>query len=342
MNRRTLIAGAAAVAAFAALERPGAARVLPSARTRLLRPGSLTKLRCAVLYGAQWPQWAYPWSQWNWGGFWQPAINAAASVGANCIKFNIGGVSPDGNFSYPSDAVLKAELNQVCGYAASLGLGVYLQIAYQPGQQFLPDGSGVAAGTTAAAKICGWADSIQNILAIDACNEWDINQPSTWGVSGAGLTRAISDLTTYMTAIRAVTGKPLTISATVTGSLAPLVGLVDFFDQHYYYYNNASGVLQHTFQSELAAIRAVAGYPGNFILGETGTSSTFGAGYQQAWMSSVPSLTAASDCFGGCLWTLADTYGSGLEAGNWGMFNQNYTTARSWIAGPFGQWPAHL
>lgn len=330
------------MAAYSSLKKSHAASVLPSARTRLLRPGSLTKLRCAVLYGAQWPQWAYPWGQWNWAGFWQPAIDTAKSVSANCIKFNCGGISPDGPFNYPSDAILKAELNQVCDYAASLGMAVYLQIAYQPGQQFLTDGSGIAAGTAAAVKICGWANNIQNILAIDACNEWDINQPSTWGTSGAGLSQAISDLTSYMTAIRAVTNKPLTLSSVFTNDLAPIAGLVDYFDQHYYYYNNASGPLQNIFQSELGAIRAVPGYPGNFILGETGTPSTFGQGYQQAWMAGVPTLTSASDCFGGCLWTLADTYGSGLQAGDWGMFNQNYTVKREWIAQPFEQWPAHL
>ena len=296
------------------------------------------------------PNWAYAWNTFDWFGFWTTSINAAKSVGANCIKFNCGGISPDGGTNYPPDAVLRAELMQVCNYAASLGMAVYLQIAYQPQQQFLSDGSGVTAGVAASVKICGWADFIQNIVAIDLCNEWDINQPSTWATSGSGLTQALADLNTLATACAAVTSKPLTISVANLSNQTALwasaaASKLTFLDQHYYYYNNAAGALQYTFQSPLAAIRAVPNYPGHFILGETGmvnNGTTLNNPQQTAWMSAVPSLTAAVDCFGGCFWTLGDTFGSGLTAGNWGMFNQNFTVNRAWISGPFSQWPGHL
>jgi hypothetical protein len=308
---------------------------------RLLRKGDPIKLRGVTIYGPNWAYWGEFWQDFNWSGFIQPAISTAKSIGANCIRFACGGVSPDGPFNYPADAILQAELEQVCSYAASLGMVVYLQLGYAPAQQFLSNGSGVAAGTTAAAKIAGWADAIPNIVAIDTLNEWDSDQPSTWGTSGSGLTQAIGDLTTYMTAIRAATKKPLTISAAQLANLSAVASLVDFHDVHYYYYNN-SGESPTLNQAYLASMLDASWYKGAFVIGETGIPLSQGADFQAAWMKAVPLLSGNAECFGAIFWTLADTFNWPNFEDKWGIYNQNLSTVRTQLSVPFSTWPTEL
>jgi hypothetical protein len=227
----------------------------------------------------------------------------------------------------------------------------------------------VAAGVAASAKIAGWASSIENIVAIDLINEWDINQCSTWGLSGAPLAQAQSDLSSLVLACRATCPtKPFTIStsAPAYGRLSPVYALpngaaLDFLDVHYYFYSNNGppGIQQLTFQPALvetqltALAEFVPGYPGIFILGETGMPDApqhvaNGQGFQRQWAAKVPTLTNATNCLGACWWPLTDTVGtyqSGANTGNWGMFPQNIGDApspRTQITVPFGQWPGRL
>ena len=345
ISRRSLLAGVG----VAGLIKPASPAILPSvSKPRLLKLGSGIKIRGAILYQPSWfLQWAPFWYNFDWNNLIKPMIDAAAFISANCIKFNLDGVSPDGGYNYPADTILRAELNQVCEYAASLGMATYLQLGYSPVHSFAVDRSNLSAGSAAAAKIAGWADKIPSIVGIDCMNEWGT------GITGApwngNTTQAVADMTFYMNAIRAMTTKPLTISS---GYDNLIYQLIDFHDFHYY---NTSGF--GTFDPTVAnPLRSASYYKGAFIMGETGmplgTVGNFPAAAENSntaidqfnWMSAVPKVTNLPDCLGGCQWALIDSFPP--TPGFWGTFPnpiaQNVTNPRPQMALPFRQWPGKL
>lgn len=323
--------------------------------TRPVR-GNATRFRGGVILQAkeQWPFWGGFWSEWNWDGFIKPQIDGAKAVGFNSIQINGDGIN-DNTGNYPNDTVFRQRVEQVCAYARSIGLAVFWQLGFRPAVSFGPDGQNLAAGIASSAKVAGWVNSIDNVIALDVMNEWDLSPVSTWG-GGTPNAQALSDIRQYINAIRAVFKKPLTCSVATLNLpwAAPIAPYVDFHDFHNYDWQYKGDTYQAT-QADLGPMKSQAWWRDAFVLGETGMpldgvapgGKTFTSTDRRNWFTSVNTQLQDADSLGGLQWGVYPTTGTptgaglGLRVGKWGSITDTFAVLPE-VSEPVAAWPAQL
>lgn len=306
--------------------------------------GSTVKLKGAVILQGtgQWPYWAQFWATWDWPTI-QRTIDNLATLGVNCLQVTATGLD-DGGTTHPSDSVMQARIAQLAGYAASKHMVLNPQLGYQPAHTFA---AGATVASAAAARMAALFAAQPNVAFIDAMNEVNFFPASGWGGPN---TQAISDLTTFYRAIKAVVGSiPVTLSVGCTslsdfsGSWTQaMAGIADFHNLHTYHYQSGATTVQ---ASDFAALRAASWYQGRFVVGETGVPSTSGTTLQTNWLTGNGTVAQASDCLGSIVWGATDTTaaaGRSENVSNFGIMDSTGTTFRTALSSPLQGWPGTL
>jgi hypothetical protein len=283
-------------------------------------------------------KWADLWNTWNWESWIRPQIDLAVTYGANCIKITASGINPEDGFSYPADAVLKARIEQVCGYAQARGMVVYWNLLAHPFYGFGAGGTSLTANLPQIQKVTSWLREIPNVVAIDVCNEINNSPPPSWG--GNNYAQMQTDLAALFAGVRAVTSLPLTCSvlcqavSDITGPyMSTVAPLVDFHDFHPYYTGATPAV------SDVTALRAAPWYKGRYLIGEIGTSLAQTASVQTTWTTNLGAMGAQADSFGTVLFCAAD-YDNATTSVQFGICDIAVKNPRSQITTPFSAWTA--
>lgn len=300
-------------------------------RIRANQPVRIKALNVVIAPGQQW---ANLWSLWEWDRLIRAQIDVAISMGCNAVKITASGINGEAGSNYPSDATLLARIQEFCGYAQSHSMGVYWNLAAHP--SYIWGGAGTTPLSTtlpSMQKVCGWLESIPNIVGIDVVNEINNGIPTTW--SGPNYAQFLADITALLAGIRQATSLPLTVSnwvqsvAGITNTYAATSAAVtDFHDFHPYYTSGTPAA------ADVATLRTMPWYLGRYLVGEAGTNLSQGTTAQTNWTAGFGALGSNTDSYGAVLFCGSD-YDNTSSSTKFGVCDSDVKNPRSWITTPW-------
>lgn len=317
---------------------PASTQRLYASRLTAKQPVRLKAVNVVIGLGEQWSD---MWSLFEWERLLRPQIDLAISMGANAIKMVGSGINGEAGTNYPSDVLLKARIEQVCGYARSHGLVVYWNLAAHPSYIW------GAAGTTPLSttlptlqKVAGWLENIPNVVGIDVVNEINNGIPTTW--NGPNYAQFLADTSALLAGIRKATSLPLTVSiwcqtvADITNTYAATIASqTDFHDFHPYYTGGTPAA------TDVTSLRTQGWYLGRYLIGECGSNLSQGTTAQTNFTAGIGALGANADSFGSVLFCASD-YDNTSSATKFGVVDSTMQNPRSQITTPFAAWSGAL
>lgn len=316
--------------------------MLPSAKPYgpRITADSIIKLKGATILQpiGQWPYWSQFWTTWDWVTI-SRTIDNLETLGINCLQVTATGLIENG-VPYPSDTVMRSNITQLAGYAASKGMVLNPQLGYQPAHTFA---GGAAAATIAAVRMAKLFCEQSNVAFIDIMNEVNLSPAAGWSGPNA---QALSDIATMDAGVRAVVGNILctwSIGCSNVGDYSgswsqAVAPYTDFHNVHAYTYQ-ASGTAPLV--SDLNAMRGAGWYKGRFVIGEIGVPVFRGEALQTSWMAGAKLLIDLPDCLGAIVWGATDTSGY-YDVTGFGLMDSTGTTIRPALTAPVSTWPGVL
>lgn len=288
------------------------------ASTTLIRGGNITVNN---------QTWGQMWATWDWAGWIKFQVDAAVSLGANCIRL-IGSVTQ----GVSDQATYLSQWKQFLDYTASIGVH-----AYPCGGDFHPDHWGTTTDQQAATLYAAWGglcNSYPHVIALDVSNE-GFGQGAAAGLTYA---QVLARMTSLTSTLRGVAGKPISHSRAFSASSNwsgaagnDLRAISDLHDIHVYY----NGLLP----ADINGLTNLAGGDLPIMIGEFGALGTGQpTSNRTARYSAVRDLiTTRTEVIGGLAWAIADT-NTDPSFGTSGMIAAN-GTPRTDIATVFSSFP---
>lgn len=273
--------------------------------------------------------WEHFWGDlYDWAGWIKPQIDAATSLGANCIRI-IGGPSTILQ-GVTTRAVYLSRQKQFIEYCLNQGLYVYgcggdwNQYSYSS-----TDWNGAVKNELVA--YAAFLHQYPNVIGIDVNQEGFYARPSGW------TDQQIHDQNQlWFTAMRAVTDLPLTCSHPTPNTTADstawqdsvnakkMAAYVDFFDFHVYY----DAVLADTNPFFSDTVLQV-------LIGETGSSFADGSTVSAAHYTSIKNLLDFGRFRGAFSWAIGNQ--DPIPSEDFGMFDSSFLP-RTYITNVFQTW----
>jgi hypothetical protein len=264
--------------------------------------------------------------QWTAGNQMKAQIDLAIGLGANAVKIT----APLGSFvtGGSTQATATTNMKVMLDYVAAAGLQFYWNLSIY--SQLVSATNAPIAGA-AMSGILAVLNQYPNVFAVDVINE--INFGQTMATAKAwmdGLTNQV----------RAATSKPISYSLSVQsafdfGGVWPefSAAYVDYQDFHMYYTtaNPVADVTNHYFAD-------AAANPRPYFVGESGLSAANGQSAQSARWDCAGKLAADSRSRGAIGFTTVDF--GGASTGDYGIYESDLTTERTWLATSFSAWPS--
>lgn len=254
---------------------------------------------------------------YDWEGWIKPQIDAAISVGANCIR-TIGGIGGILGGAFTREQYLTNQ-TQYMDYLVSENV-----LSYAVGTVTTDWGSySLEDQISELVAYCQFIEGYENVIGIDLVQEAPSGGPNT------------TDAATILAACRAVTSKPLTFSlisgSGAVGIITAWEPVVDYIDYH----NYAQFGLPFSVE-DINTLRT-AGIQKAILIGETGVDYAHPDSYMQFEYWGNTRMAYRPDVVGALFWAVISPEAG--TTGNFGMFDVSFTAIPKRVSA-FQAWPS--